>query len=850
VFLEADKDPGYAPLCVDAKGYITTFDKRVTAGYGLILLNNTPEFLSSTGNWVYEYPNRYANNFTVREVLLHELGHILGIAHPSSNSNNANIMNSNVRDIPTDAYTLALGPQDEEAIYNLWNKTLWGDSPTPPVGVDDHIVVTLKLNSYSLNYPYISPDACNISFEDVSYPYTCYINDWENLKLKLFHKWGSETIDLGTSSLYINSNLIPNNYFWNRDENGNVIGELIVSGTDTENSFHTSYAPIAISGIPVSTTATLSGNVFLKENLVIESGKTLNILPGSNIIFDENISLISNGLLNAVGTQVAPIVFTAHSAAIPNSWGSIELNGAGASGSIIDNCNINYGNGVRVINVPSFTVSNNNLLDNYISLYIYGSTGGISGNTLSSNSTGHSIQLSYSNVDCNNNKITKTGAGINHGHGIEHNQGSSGKVWRNDVSYCDWGIAAIWGSSPTSRKPNTSILRNNRIRNCNSGLMVYRLSYPNFGIPSTPIYWGNSIYNNTYNAVVAFNYPTYASSLTASNCWWGAAPPNTAKFSVGSKGSFYYDFNLTSDPWAGFQKVLPENNIETETENLSVSNSVQSNANTDEDILYQCVELREQNKFTEAMNLCLSYLGKHPDDQAGYVELYNCYSEETAERIIRYFNTLPKEASSDLKLLLSYLYLKQGDVEKAKQVNEAIVAVDENSDLSVKANLNNFYIALYTENDPDEAIDILLGMVDNTKLAKASGSSVGEMSDAEYSLIQYSKIYDKQIPDLERLKQGIKTLEEGKPDKFELAQNFPNPFNPSTMISYQLPINGYVTLKIYDLLGQEIATLVNEQKSAGKYEVKFDASDLASGVYIYRIQAGEFNASKKLILLK
>ncbi|NLT50931.1 MAG: T9SS type A sorting domain-containing protein, partial [Ignavibacteria bacterium] len=236
--------------------------------------------------------------------------------------------------------------------------------------------------------------------------------------------------------------------------------------------------------------------------------------------------------------------------------------------------------------------------------------------------------------------------------------------------------------------------------------------------------------------------------------------------------------------------------------------------------------------------------------QAGYVELYNCYSEETAESIISYFSALPKEASSDLKLLLSYLYLKQGAAEKAKQVNEAIVATDENSDLSVKANLNNFYIALYTENDPDEAVDILLGMVDNTKLAKASESSVGEMSDAEYSLIQYSKIYDKQIPDLERLKQGIKTLAEGKPDKFELAQNFPNPFNPSTMISFQLPINGYVTLKIYDLLGQEIATLVNEQKSAGKYEVKFDASDLASGVYIYRIQAGEFNASKKLILLK
>ena len=88
------------------------------------------------------------------------------------------------------------------------------------------------------------------------------------------------------------------------------------------------------------------------------------------------------------------------------------------------------------------------------------------------------------------------------------------------------------------------------------------------------------------------------------------------------------------------------------------------------------------------------------------------------------------------------------------------------------------------------------------------------------------------------------------PASYSLAQNFPNPFNPSTTIRYQLPENGMVTLKIYDILGSEVATLVNEQKAAGRYEVNFNASSLASGVYIYKIQAGDFSASKKLILLK
>ena len=86
--------------------------------------------------------------------------------------------------------------------------------------------------------------------------------------------------------------------------------------------------------------------------------------------------------------------------------------------------------------------------------------------------------------------------------------------------------------------------------------------------------------------------------------------------------------------------------------------------------------------------------------------------------------------------------------------------------------------------------------------------------------------------------------------EYALEQNYPNPFNPRTTIKYQLPQDGLVTLKIYDVLGSEIATLVNEQKAAGKYEVNFDASSLSSGVYIYKIQAGNFINSKKMILIK
>jgi hypothetical protein len=90
----------------------------------------------------------------------------------------------------------------------------------------------------------------------------------------------------------------------------------------------------------------------------------------------------------------------------------------------------------------------------------------------------------------------------------------------------------------------------------------------------------------------------------------------------------------------------------------------------------------------------------------------------------------------------------------------------------------------------------------------------------------------------------------GVPVAFSLHQNYPNPFNPSTTIKFELPRTSHVNLSVYDILGREVAVLVNERKDAGVHEVKFDGSNLASGVYLYRLHAGDFVASKRLVLLK
>jgi hypothetical protein len=100
------------------------------------------------------------------------------------------------------------------------------------------------------------------------------------------------------------------------------------------------------------------------------------------------------------------------------------------------------------------------------------------------------------------------------------------------------------------------------------------------------------------------------------------------------------------------------------------------------------------------------------------------------------------------------------------------------------------------------------------------------------------------ITDVERLP------ETNLPSEFRLWRNYPNPFNPTTIISYALPKQSMVTLRIYDILGRAIKTLVQETQEPGNYRVRLDASDLSSGVYFYRLVAGSFVDTKKLLLLR
>jgi len=216
--------------------------------------------------------------------------------------------------------------------------------------------------------------------------------------------------------------------------------------------------------------------------------------------------------------------------------------------------------------------------------------------------------------------------------------------------------------------------------------------------------------------------------------------------------------------------------------------------------------------------------------------LYAVYQE--FKMIVNYDNIIPVELTSFTASVLQN--------EKGVQLNWTTATETNNS---------RFEILRFTQNDNEwNSIGFVPGHGTTTETQHYSftdndinpGKYQYKLKQIDYDgTFEYSQIVGVEIPFV---------------NEFSLSQNYPNPFNPKTVISYQLPVNGNVTLKVYDILGNEVATLVNEEKQPGVYEVEFNASSLsgsvsakggyASGVYFYQLKAGEFTSIKKMILLR
>ncbi|MDR3625538.1 MAG: right-handed parallel beta-helix repeat-containing protein [Ignavibacteriaceae bacterium] len=640
----------------------------------------------------------------------------------------------------------------------------------------------------------------------------------------------------------------------------------------SQESVKSDYSVInCLNGTINSNTTLPTGITYINSDIILPDVYTLSIPQGTTLYFTTaGNEFIMDGQLSVTGTSGRPVTFTS-SNSTAGSWGPIFINGSGANGSTLQYANIQYGTEIDVINANNVSIQNCSITNSSMhGITFSGSTNSnVLNNTISNSNTAHGIYIQNgSNVTCTGNVIKRTNSNHN-GVGIYFGGGGTGIATQNDISGFSWGICAIWGSSPTSQHA-TGVSRNNRITNCIVGIDTYYNSYPIFGIPSAnDVYGGNSIYNNTSNVSVGISYPNNSSSLYACHNWWGSNPPNTSLFSVGSGSYFYYLGYASSDPWAGvpLPSISQITNV-VAVSNNEVSKSVSTGNNSGNtivtfedsngqsgntkvtiytpeisDSLIPGINFRTLKENAEAKNFFISYLKKHPDNQAAYVYLYSTADSNTTPDLINYFRSLPNQSSKAQKLLLSYLYMKQNKTDSAKIVNNNIIVDNPNTPLAVKAMLNNFYIELYNNNDKNSAADILNQIKNQSDL-----STDIEISMADNALNLYGTLLAKKSNILVK-KQAIND-DESAPEPFGLSNNYPNPFNPTTVIEYQLPKDGFVTLKVYDILGREVKTLVNGFRTKGKYTTIFDGSNLASGIYFYQLRANGFSSIKKMILTK
>jgi sugar lactone lactonase YvrE len=228
-------------------------------------------------------------------------------------------------------------------------------------------------------------------------------------------------------------------------------------------------------------------------------------------------------------------------------------------------------------------------------------------------------------------------------------------------------------------------------------------------------------------------------------------------------------------------------------------------------------------------------------------------------RVLRFNNAASKPNGANADGVLGQLGFTDSTsaTTQSGMKNPSGLAVDRSGSLFVADNRNNRVLRFNNAaSKPNEAnADGVLGQADFTSNASATTQS-GMHGPNRLGVDVSGNLYVSDGGNNRVLRfnatsvgvpvQGVKSAVR----EFKLLQNYPNPFNPATVISYQLAVSSQITLRVYDVLGREVATLVNERQAAGSYTASFDASRFSSGVYFYRLEAGSFVQTKKMLLVK
>ena len=623
----------------------------------------------------------------------------------------------------------------------------------------------------------------------------------------------------------------------------NIAGNLTVPAgvTLTLNSGATLNFPsgtgLTVNGTLVSNAATLTS-----PNNSSWNGITLNSAEGSSIqnttisyasspiIINttNNISIIGCTINNSSfyggdGNSAAAIQVWSSSPTInstviegqSNSWNGVRF-GNSSTGSL-NNCtieNLGDGNGVIIQGGSSPTIFDNTIQNNYfhgITIYYNGTASPyIHLNTISNNTISNYVGIYFQN--------------------------SVGLVIGNDISGFADGIWCRYSSSPNSGGLGQE--GNNLITNNTEGLVATDNSYPAFGsgLAAKNEYYGvcNQIYGNiSYDAV-----SETGSNIGVEYAWWGQYPPNTSQ--MYTDGTSYIDaaYPETSSSACPLNSgAAPVYQASTFSTNSSSNDSLSS-------LMHQAMVDKFIKDYAGAASLCrrlLKYDVYGVYGKQALVILFNIFQSTGDSTIVNdliNYSLIKNNLGITAKELLASAYSSEGRLSGAEVIANNLIASYPNSNAEIHALLTLASLSGFSHKYnavSSSAINVL-----NQKYSSSidSGLVVALCGFENNSAGNSAKLS----------KQALKNTNTGKLS-FKL-DNYPNPFNPSTIIRYEIPQDGLATLKIYDEIGRLVKTLVNQYQSKGRYNINFNASQLASGIYFYRLSEGNFISTKKMILLK
>jgi parallel beta-helix repeat protein len=591
-------------------------------------------------------------------------------------------------------------------------------------------------------------------------------------------------------------------------------------------------APYTLSGT-LQRYETWSGSVTLTGNVTVPSGITLTITPGTIVTVGsgKKLSIYGGGSLIVNGA-------TFQGNGSQGYWNSISFY-ANSSGSIQNSTIKDAQAGIYATTKANVTISGNTITNN--SLYgmsiTQNSNVTISNCTISNNGTG--ISVSSSSATITGNDILN-----NTNYGINANNISNSFYWHDNTLQGNGYAMLLNNASP--------YIYNNFISDNAHGVVITSSS-PNFVNPSNPWRGYNAITcastplfkaenystvymgydgNGGYNSIFGSDLPDMQSlnhsGTYADNNYWGS--PNPQVYADGTSWILART-PLGSDPNPGSEcggylasSSLASNSsyVEGDISNKyweAISQGRSGNPQKAKELLQLIIEGKFDQKYSPLALLSLYEFSVN--DKTGLnsnlMEIYNRAKDDLLRPFAIRLLARETALSDNNKEMIFYntelINNYPNSVNELTALYDLVVYYAETEQDLTRA--KGFYSRM-REAYPDEDLTLFAGI--------NLGINLGDLKK--------------------------KTLDEKIPETFYLSDAFPNPFNPTTKITYQLPIAAQVTLKVYDLLGREVATLVNEEKQAGKYEVEFDASNLSSGVYLYRISINDFVKTMKMVVVK